>query len=320
MKAKVFIKFFLIFLVLFTLIMIPISKAVSGINIFETGDVDSIEEEMQTLVTPDSPFYEAFTTANRLNMLMVGVNDNMTDTIMLVSWDMDKNKVDVISVPRDTYYEREGYTSGAQKKINSIYAAEGIVGTANAVSDVLCGIPINYYAIVDYDAVKTIVDGIGGVTIDVPQSMHYVDPYAKPPLKIDIPAGTQTLDGAHAVQYLRYRHGYKNGDIGRVEAQQKFVRAAFKQAINHGIFDSVKLITSNVQSDLTVGAASKYALSALGLEGDSIKTYTEPGEGKYIGEVSYYVQDKAATQEMMGQIYGVGQNTEEESTSEEKKE
>ena len=306
MKAKTFFKFFLTFLVLFTLIFIPIVKAVSNINIFTQSEgVESIEEEMDVLVDSSSPFFNAFKDAKRLNLLMVGVNQKMTDTIMLISWDMKNDKVDVISVPRDTYYEREGHTSAAEKKINAAYGSDGIVGTANAVSDVLYGIPINYYAVVDYDAVRAIVDGIGGVPIDVPQAMNYKDPYDTPPLVINIPAGYQTLDGDHAVQYLRYRHGYANGDIGRVEAQQKFVKAAFKQCLKHGIVDSVKLICTNVESDLTIGAASKYALSAMGLEEDSITTYTVPGEGQYIGKTSYYLQDQQATEEMLTEIYGI---------------
>ena len=69
-----------------------------------------------------------------------------------------------------------------------------MVGLANAVSETLCGIPINYYAVVDYDSVRTIVDGIGGVPIDVPMAMNYDDPYDKPPLHIRIPAGEQVLD------------------------------------------------------------------------------------------------------------------------------
>lgn len=107
------------------------------------------------------------------------------------------------------------------KKINAAYGAEGIIGTANSVSDVLYGIPINYYAVVDYDSVKTIVDGIGGVPVNVEKAMKYDDPMDKPPLHINIPAGEQVLDGEHAIQYLRYRKGYREGDIGRVKAQQE---------------------------------------------------------------------------------------------------
>ena len=180
------------------------------------------------------------------------------------------------------------------------------------------GIPINYYAIIDYDAVESIVDGVGGVPIDVPKAMKYDDPYDDPPLHIRIPAGQQSLDGEHAVQYLRFRKGYSNGDIGRVEAQQVFMKSLFKQCVEHGIVDSAKLITSNVKSDVTLGAASKYALKAMGLESNAITTYTLPGEGQYIGATSYYIQDEAKTEEMLLEIYQVatGDSTGSDSTNE----
>ena len=320
MKAKTFIKFFLSFLVLFTLIFIPVVKGVSNINIFKTsdgaGDGD-LEDQMDVgvLVSPDSEFFSAFTDVNRVNLLMVGINQKMTDTIMLVSWNMDDNKIDLISVPRDTYYERNGYNSLAQKKINAAYGAEGIIGTANSVSDVLYGIPINYYAVVDYDSVKTIVDGIGGVPVNVEKAMKYDDPTDKPPLHINIPAGEQVLDGEHAIQYLRYRKGYREGDIGRVKAQQEFVKSAFKQALDHGLIDSVKLITKNVESDITVGAATKFALKAVGLQSDAITTYMLPGEGKYIGDGSYFIQDKDATKDMLRDIYDPQPATDDEAGS-----
>ena len=123
--AKSFVKIFLICLVLFTLILIPVIKVVSNINLF-SGDGDlsgSIEDEIDVLVDPNSPFFEAFSEANRVNLLAVGVNDGLTDTIMLVSWDMDANKVDVISVPRDTYYERPGYSSPGQKRSTRLIPA-----------------------------------------------------------------------------------------------------------------------------------------------------------------------------------------------------
>ena len=319
--AKSFVKVFLICLVLFTLILIPVVKLVSNIQIFDNSDGVSggIEDEIDVLVDPNSPFFEAFADAKRVNLLAVGVNDGLSDVLMLVSWDMDSNKVDLISIPRDTYYERDGYTSPAQKKINAAYASDkGVIATANAVSDVLMGIPINYYAIIDYDAVESIVDGVGGVPIDVPKAMKYDDPYDDPPLHIRIPAGQQTLDGEHAVQYLRFRKGYSNGDIGRVEAQQVFMKSLFKQCVEHGIVDSAKLITSNVKSDVTLGAASKYALKAMGLESNAITTYTLPGEGQYIGATSYYIQDEAKTEEMLLEIYQVatGDGTGSDSTHE----
>lgn len=302
MKGKTFIKFFLVFLIAFTLIMIPVLKSVSDFNIFDTEQAGNLTEKLGIGVDANSPLYSEYTGADRINLLMLGVNQGMTDTIMLVSWNLGSNRVDIISVPRDTRYERDGY-HGTSLKINSIYSQEGLQPLAAAVSDVLCGIPIDYYAIIDYNAIRKVVDGIGGVPMDVPMDMHYEDPYDTPPLVIDLKAGQQVLDGEKAIQFLRFRKGYPTGDYGRIEAQQEFMKSAFNQAIKHGIIDSARLVTSNVQSNLTLGMISKYALSALKLEGDAISSYICPGEAQYIDGLSFFLQDRDATEEMMRQIY-----------------
>jgi len=319
MKNKIFFKFFFAFLVAFTLIFMPIAKAVSNVNLFNKDVTEMVvgsdADSRGVFVSQTGAFHSNYEEYDRLNLLAMGVNNKMTDTIMLISWDMKDDSVDVISIPRDTYYHRAGYDANAEKKINAIYASEGVKAIAEAVSDVLYGIEINYYAIVDYDAVKTIVDGVGGVPMDVKQNMHYEDPYDTPPLVIDLKKGEQVLDGEHAVQFLRYRHGYINGDLGRVEAQQEFVKSLYRQGIKNGVLSSARLVTENVKSDLTVGAASRYALSALTIRDDAIETWTVPGVPQYIDETSYYIQNKDDTKEMLHQIYAGKDNSSEESGS-----
>ena len=65
----------------------------------------------------------------------------------------------------------------------------------------------------------------GGVPIDVPKAMKYDDPYDDPPLHIRIPAGQQTLDESMRCSISDSERGYSNGDIGRVEAQQVFMKS-----------------------------------------------------------------------------------------------
>ena len=324
MKNKIFFKFFFAFLVAFTLVFMPIAKAVSNVSLFNkdaTEIVDGSESDTRgVFVSQTGAFHSNYEEYDRLNMLAMGVNNKMTDTIMLVSWNMKDDTVDVISVPRDTYYHRAGYDANAEKKINAIYASEGVKASAEAVSDVLYGMEINYYAIIDYDAVRTIVDGVGGVPMNVKRNMHYEDPYDTPPLVIDLKKGEQVLDGDHAVQFLLYRHGYVNGDLDRVEAQQEFVKSLYRQGIKNGVLSSVRLVTENVKSDLTVGAASRYALSALTIKDDSIETWTVPGVAQYIDETSYYIQNKEQTKEMLHQIYAGKDNTSDENGSAESEE
>ena len=304
MNWKAFGKQFAIYFIIFTLIMIPVQLVldkVGGIRLF--SGTENIMRDMGYLVDEDSPFYEEFKESKRVNILVMGTNDGLTDTIMLASYDMENQKVDVISVPRDTYYYREGYLSPSAHKINAIYGSDGVIGTAKAVSDVLLGIPINYYAVIDYDGVSKVVESMGGVPMNIPFHMIYSDPYDTPPLKIDIPEGEQVLDGKTAVEYLRFRHGYAQGDIGRVGAQQEFVKAAFKQAIGKDLIKVIKTTMANVDSDLSLGMALKIGSNAMGLESGSIATYLTPGASGTMNGASYWRTDSEEIEAMIRAIY-----------------
>ena len=237
-KKNKFARPFIAFLIIFTALFIPLNyllDKVGDVRIF--GGKTNLMDEMGTLVNENSPFFEAFNNSDRVNVLVMGINDNMTDTLMLASYDTENQKVDIISIPRDTYYERPG-KSGASLKINSIYSQEGVLGTAKAVSKTLEGIPINYYVVVDYKGVEKVVDAMGGVKVNVPFHMKYRDVYDKPPLIIDIPAGERTLSRKEAIKFLRFRktnmrggQGYPQGDIGRIQTHQAFLKAAVDKAI-----------------------------------------------------------------------------------------
>lgn len=301
---KVFGKQFAIYFIIITLVLIPIQlvlEKIGGVRLF--SGTQNIMRDMGYLVDEDSPFYKEFKNSERVNILVMGVNSGMTDTIMLASYDMQNQRVDVISIPRDTYYYREGYINAAAHKINAIYSSDTIIETARAVSDVLLGIPINYYAVIEYDGVSKVVDSMGGVPMNIPFNMVYNDPYDTPPLKINIPEGDQVLDGETAVEYLRFRKGYAEGDIGRVGAQQLFVKAAFKQAIGKDLINVIRTTIENVDSDLPLGMALKIGTKALGLEAESLTTYLTPGASGTSNGASYWRTDSKEIEQMIRQIY-----------------
>ena len=322
---SVFIKTFVFAFAILTVISLGATTAlekIGGIKPFEKKDKDKdetpiLEEELDldSLVDKHSPFFDAYKNTKRANILFLGINGGLTDTIMLASFDMENKKVDVISVPRDTYYERKGFDSPAERKINAAYRGNP-VNTAKAVSDVLCDIPINYYAVIKYDGVENIVDAMGGVPMDIPNiggrgGMYYNDPYDKPPLKIALPAGQQVLNGKQAVQFLRFRHGYVNGDIGRVEAQQKFIKSAFKQTMSLNLPKIAKTVFKNVNSDITLGKALTLATKAAGMKSGDMKTYTIPFDPE--PQAPYYVYPKKKEiEQMIADIYDLKEYKSEE--------
>lgn len=306
-----FLRTFLVAFIVFVILCTPglaIFGEVADYNPFNPDDEGVVlEEHLQTIVDEDSPFFEAFRDKKRVNVLLLGVNANLTDTIMLASFDTKAKHVDLISIPRDTYYHRKGYNGDGENKINAAYRGNP-VNTAKAVSEVLLGMPINYYAVIEYKGVENIVNEMGGVPMDIQFNMKYTDPYDTPPLVIDIPKGYQVLDGKHAVQFLRYRKGYREGDIGRVKAQQEFMKSAFKQCLSFNLPKIAKTVFNNVDSDITIGTAVSLATKASGISGEDIQTYLLPSTP--LPDPPYFViPDAKGIAEMINQIYSIEPKT-----------
>lgn len=308
--AQTFVRTFWIAFLVFVVLCTPgfaFFGKVADQKLFSQGDV-ILEEELPALVDKDSPFFQAFQDKNRVNVLLLGVNDNLTDTIMVASFDLDAKHVDLISIPRDTYYHRDGYDSEGENKINAAYRGNPL-NTAMAVSDVLLGMPINYYAIIDYKGIEKIVDSMGGVPMDIPNinhkgGMYYKDPYDKPPLVIALPEGPRVLNGKEAVQFLRFRHGYLEGDIGRVKAQQEFMKSAFKQCISFNLPKIASTVFKNVESDITWKEVASIAASAKGIANGDMETYLLPNTPQTAAPW-YVLPDAEKTADMIREIYSI---------------
>lgn len=306
-NGATFFKYFLITFLLGVLVLTPAYKLFEGvadIQIFGESETN-LMDEMPVLVDENSQFFESFQEKNRVNVLLLGINDHLADTIMVASFDYDAKHVDLISIPRDTYYYRKGYHNEGALKINAIYQEEdGLLQTAQVVSEILLGMPLHFYAIIDYDGIEEIVDTIGGVPMNIPFPMKYSDPTDEPPLYINIPEGEQVLNGEEAVQFLRYRKGYIEGDIGRIKAQQEFLKSAFRQTLGFDLPKATKVIMKNIESDLTLSTASKMATKALGMKADSIETYIMPSTLQEVAPYYVYPESQAIA-EMITEIYSI---------------
>ena len=259
------------------------------------------EEDLDILIPGSGFFTSDYADSKRINVLLFGnTNEGLADTIMLVSFDPENKTAAVISVPRDTYYAREGY-SGGFLKINSV-AHEGHIALCQAINDVLLGIPINYYAMVEYSGIEKIVDSLGGVPMNVERDMKYTSRNGK--LRIDIEKGQQVLSGKKSVEFLRYRKGYSDGDLGRVHAQQEFMKSAAKQAIGPNLPSVAKTIAENVDSLISLKAIAYIAGKAVDMDYNNITTYTLPGVSGMRGGLSFYLRsDDSLIEEMLRAIY-----------------
>ena len=271
-------------------------------------------EQIGEFLPGNEEYYRQFKHADRVNVLMIGVNKGMSDTLMLISFDRKSKQMDMISVPRDTYFERPGYDGLAERKINAAYRNDPM-NAAKAVSKVLNDIPINYYAVVDYNGVKKVVDAMGGVPITLDRNMDYEDPYDKPPLKIHLKAGEQVLNGEQAMQFLRYRKGYGDADIGRIKAHHQFMKNAMKQALGLDFPKVAKVALKELDSDIDLKTGMSLATKAARMDKDALNTYTIPFTPQT--EAPYYVYPKEEEiRELIDSIYRSNEPKEDETAEE----
>lgn len=290
MKKKFVISFF-ISLVIFGIFFISLGRS----RIFKAFFNNPVKEEKVDNGKDDT---EEKPENKEILFLMMGVDSSdvkksdgtRTDTMMLFKVNFDTGKIELLSLPRDTRVP----VRGKLDKINHAHAYGGSDLTMQTVRDFL-NIDLDYYVKVDYRAVREIVDAIGGVEIDVPQRMKYKDPTSKPPLNINIEKGLQVLDGAKAHDFLRYRSGYRDGDIGRVKAQQMFMKELVKQTLKpKNILKLPKLIDTYfdyVETNIPLGMIIKGAGVAAKIDPELMETYTVPGVPQTINGVSYWIYD-----------------------------
>ncbi len=281
------------------------------------SDIDNEDE----ITEFDTPLEKAMKKSKRVNVLLLGLEGYRSDTLMIASYDRLNKKVDIISVPRDTYYPRDGYAKYSEfMKINSIYGTDETRQQAvmEAVEE-LTGIPIDKYVSIDYEGVRAAVNAVGGVEFNVPFHMKYTDPYDTPPLYINIPAGNQIIYGDKAMEFLRFRKGdpgypgYIEGDVGRIQTQQEFIKSAIGKALSLKLPNVISSVYPHVKTNFTLTELLGLGGDAIGFSKENINTMMIPGEAEYMGDLSFYIPDGEEITKLLYKLYGV-QLTDEEET------
>jgi LCP family protein required for cell wall assembly len=253
---------------------------------------------------------------NRVNILLTGIdyaperegrNDFRTDTIMMFSVDFSSGKVDILSVPRDSYADI-AYTD-TKWKINGAYmSAGGVDGKGyeclmQTVSDTIGGIPVDYYVAVKMQAVKEIVDILGGVWYDVDYEINMNGRH--------LDKGYQLLDGQDVLDYCRARKGITSGtDIDRIDRQQRLLMEVFRQVKKANLITQMPQIyqtmKDEIDTNLTFEQIASLAFFALDLDPDTgLSRYALKGEYMEAYNASYYVLDHNVTVSIIKQIFDV---------------
>lgn len=225
-----------------------------------------------------------------INILILGIDtdddtsrdvNNLTDTIMVASFRVNEGTVTVLQIPRDTFVGEEYTATG---KINALYSSKskysGIDGLAQYIYDNFC-IPIDHYATITMNGFRTAIDKIGGIEIQVPETIHLDG--------VTIEAGLQTLDGNQSEKFVRYR-GYNGADLARLEMQRLFMASMLSQFLGTSKLNLATLVPSligDVSTDLVVGEIVTIGSKVLELSSENIVFTMVPGESTYVNTNAY---------------------------------
>lgn len=220
------------------------------------------------------------------NFLLLGApgqgNDapDLTDTILVASFDSAKNKIFLFSLPRDLLVkipDSQNYT-----KLNALYAfnKKNTNQEFNSLikkTEEITGLKINHYIFVDLETVKNVVDILGGVNILVQKDI--VDEKFPGPNNsfqtFEIKAGWRYLDGTLALKYIRSRHS-ADGDFDRIARQQEVLQALKQKALTLNFWDLKKVIeiyqtlSANIKTDLSLWQIQNYWQEIKELPGENI--------------------------------------------------
>lgn len=246
--------------------------------------------------------------AGAVNIMLLGVDKRegdagRSDTLMVMTYNEDQHKASLMSLPRDTRVRIDG---NGYDKVNHAYAYGGYELSQKTVESFF-NVPMDYYVIIDIHAFEKIIDTVGGIDIDVEKRMYYEDPWDDDGgLIIDLYPGQQHMDGKTAIQYVRYRDG--EGDIGRIQRQQKFMKALLAQVISPAILpklpEMIQNLSEAVQTNMPVSKMLALAADLPAIQQNGLSSEMVPGQPAYIKDISYWLPDIAKSRQMIAQSMG----------------
>lgn len=239
-----------------------------------------------------------------VNLLVLGLDEEgvRSDVVIIMNYNPAEGKLNILSVARDTRV----FVNGRAMKINALVTKGGEGLIAEEIEE-LTALPVHYYITLEFKGFRKMVDVLGGVEMDVPSNMNYDDPEQN--LHIHLKKGKQILDGDKAEQFVRYRkgnrsgQGYTDGDIGRIKAQQEFIKALVDQKLKLKYLSKVDdiyfILKKYMKTNIEIGDIRYYLKGFKNIKYSGVKTYTLPGDSKYINHVWYFIHDPDLTQKLI---------------------
>ena len=224
--------------------------------------------------------YEASAESNKNNYVFLvcgkDTSSGLTDVILIAKIDVEKNSINIVQIPRDTFV---CLSNNKIKKINSVACDKNGVNGLKYLLESSYNIKIDYTLEFTLASFSRFIDLIGGVIINVPCDMDYEDPSQK--LAIHLKQGGNLLYGDEASAFVRFRSGYIQGDLARIDAQKIFL-ASLAQTITKELSASkipaiVGALIGEVNTNMSLTECLRLSKFALNTDISNIKMVTLPG-------------------------------------------
>lgn len=243
------------------------------------------------------------------------VTGQRSDVIMLAHlYGGESRQMQLVSIPRDSWVPIPAYTDPAtgetspahEAKINSAFFVGGPALLVSTVEQ-LSGLSIDHYMQVDFDGFRAIIDEVDGVEVCLSKPAKEVQS------GIDLPAGRSVVMGDQALAFVRQRTGLAQGDIDRIQRQQRLIGALVRKTLSRNVLLNplklngvLEIATNSLQVDegLTFGQLRELALRFRSISADSVTFTTVPisdSAGRREGQ-SVVLLDEVAAAELFAQI------------------
>lgn len=235
------------------------------------------------------------TVAGSLNILLVGSDSRdpdapvdkasqwRADTIIMMHIPASQDKAYLVSIPRDLYVvvpENAGAgCEGGRAKINAAFARGGLplaVRTVECFTDVR----MDHVIAIDFGGFKEVTDALGGVDLNIEKSITSIHPpYRK------FKKGVMHLNGAEALDYIRQRKQFPEGDFARMRHQQEFLRALMDKAASSGTLTNPAKLNSFLKATTKAMTVDKdfslvdMAIQFRSLRGENLQFLVNPHLG-----------------------------------------
>lgn len=262
-------------------LLLLIIVVVSGYSYYQFKQGQSLANEDRELTEEEIAFMGDSVNSNTENFLLIGVDSrgeaqSRSDSIMVLSWDKEANKLRTISFMRDIYADIPGYE---RQKLNAAYYHGGVQLLKETLNDMF-DLSIHHYAMIDFVSFEKMIDIIApdGITIDVEKDM-----YEK--IYVQLYEGVHDLNGQELLGYARFRADAE-GDFGRVRRQQQVVTALKDQLLSTtSLLQAPKLIGAMqgyISTDVDTSGQIAYLAKLISEGSIDVEGMTVPVQGSYV--------------------------------------